>query len=90
MSEIVVSQDAVAAQRDAIDSMEALRANRRRIGREDAILHNEGAVVERDVLDNRSRRPCAVVDENNRVVDVHLRVVAANSGPVASFEIHVS
>ena len=95
VAEIIIAEDAVAARANAVHTMQHLRlararGHRRGIGREDAVLHDEGRRVEGDILHSRRSGPGAVAEEDARTVDMNLRGVAAERGAAARVEIHVA
>src|SRR5206468_6488886 len=89
VTEIVVAENSVAAGENSVDAMKALGTRRRRITRENAVLNDKRAAVERNVFHHGRRRPGAVIDENDRVFDVNLGVVPADGCTAARIEIDV-
>ena len=90
-AEVIVAENAVAAGRNAVHAVQHLRRARREgISREDRVLDDEGAFIERDVLHGGRVRPDAVIDEHARIVHVHHGGVPADVAAAATLEIRVS
>ena len=89
VAEIIVPENAVATGGNPVDPMKALRTARGRVAGKNAVLNDERTSVERDVFHHGRGRPGAMIDENDRVIDVDLRVVTTDGCAATRVKIHV-
>ena len=89
MAEIIVAEDAVAVGWDSIYAVEAFGPGWRGVAREVAVLNDKGAVIERNVFNDRRRRPGAMIDEDDRIVNMKLGVMAADARSTREAEINI-
>ena len=86
MAEVIIAENAVTRGGNPVHPVKAFRPGRRRVTGKIAILHNE-----RTVLNDRSWRPGAVVDEDDRAIDVDLCVMAVGGRrSTARIKVHIS
>ena len=78
--EVVVAEDAVTGDGNAVHAVQHLGPGRGRVGGEGAVLDDERGVVEGEILHHGCARPSAVIEEDLRVVDMNLGVVPAEGG----------